>query len=656
MLVKSNKNLIFFRKTFEYFHSKDVGNRQHTVECSDQSICVSGYSLGLSSAEVIRDALEWETFSTVKTLSFYIKSLLDKSSNRHHSGFVLIRCTTRDNNKPASQILVLPPRHVSKTPHPHVNINLVMMTNMTRQAMYQNMDQVMAMMTRLNTASSSRTEVLDFSLVQDLGGREVNLAGLLTGQTSLGHPPSLTLTRNISATGHLVTWHSSQCWNTSDLIKFHNLPSSSSDKYQHFLLQLKNSGVSTTGISTALCLNPLPVHETIFLLLSSSRMQVGTMSSEHQSHLSLVSLPSFDDVSENTTDHLLVDYLENVSTVPNTVTILTSLSSPDPTQSLPLFMFIPHKLKSALPENKWQSFVSNQQSLVSMVDLHHTILYLVNATGDQDQTGLMSSQLTSQHCSNLPRTQFQCLCQPSVTSMDQEMMEAVAETLTIFHNSNLAKTSDTVCSRLKLDDVVYGEVSNYGPDDNYLQLEVVFVLVPVEGNENGAVSDDQIVKSIISGSIDLELESKSLKLDTWRHESDAESPKFGCIQQYTSLEDSMKMMIKMIEEERRRAGVRVDSIFTENNIDCLWMVTRKYIGGKISSLSLVSVCQYPVEIYVKIKRDEDSLVLRSGDQRLLVEPGEVSLVNVVMVPLQSVRAPVWEYVLMDIKYLDSDEE
>ena len=78
----------------------------------------------------------------------------------------------------------------------------------------------------------------------------------------------------------------------------------------------------------------------------------------------------------------------------------------------------------------------------------------------------------------------------------------------------------------------------------------------------------------------------------------------------------MKMMIKMIEEERRRAGVRVDSIFTENNIDCLWMVTRKYIGGKISSLSLVSVCQYPVEIYVKIKRDEDSLVLRSGDQRI----------------------------------------
>ena len=73
-------------------------------------------------------------------------------------------------------------------------------------------------------------------------------------------------------------------------------------------------------------------------------------------------------------------------------------------------------------------------------------------------------------------------------------------------------------------------------------------------------------------------------------------------------------------------------------------------------MSLVSVCQYPVEIYVKIKRDEDSLVLRSGDQRLLVEPGEVSLVNVVMVPLQSVRAPVWEYVLMDIKYLDSDEE
>ena len=97
-------------------HLKDVGNRQYTVECSDQSICVSGYSLGLSSAGVNHDGLEWETFSTVKTLSFYIKSLLDKSSNRHHSGFVLIRCTTGVNNNPASQILVLPPRRRSTKP------------------------------------------------------------------------------------------------------------------------------------------------------------------------------------------------------------------------------------------------------------------------------------------------------------------------------------------------------------------------------------------------------------------------------------------------------------------------------------------------------------------------------------------------------------
>ena len=630
--------------TTEFCKLKDVGNRQWTVECEAINECKKGkdYSLGISSSSVANREMEWEEFGSVKTLSFYLKSLVDKSSRKQHGGFVIIKClTVRDVE--SKQILVLPPRIKSqKTKERSININLVLASNLTRAGLYHGMEQTVSLMTQLNTLPSSRTEVLDFSLLQDLGGQR-NLAALVSGSVSSVSSPSLLA--NSSSAGRHVSWQGPGCWNTSlDLTGLEPVTG----------LQPLNS----TGVSLALC--PQHVRLTsrgeVSILLASSQLLTASLSSAHQPHISLTSMPASGLGPD--TDPMLASYLEALSGLPHTVTVLTSLSSSDPSQSLPLFVFIPHKVRSMMAESSWQNLIINQHSLVSMIDLHDTLMSLLTVTRDTEDRrsphGLFSADLDTRQCAGLPRGQFDCVCQPQVTSMDREIMEAVADILASLHNSDLARSTDTVCARLGLEAVVNGEVSTHGPDDDFLQLQVVFVLVPSDEEDDEELRDS---KTVITGAIELDLVTKTLQLNTWQYDKTQRVSRFGCIQQYSSQEDVRAGILRWLEIERVKSGVKVDSVFTENGMDCIWMVSKRFPGTNLASLVMAAACDNPVEVTVKTNlKDGDSLVWTKGERKLTLVSGEIALVNVIMSPIQSSRAPDWDYSLVAVRYLDPEEE
>lgn len=588
--------------------------------------------------------MEWEEFGSVKTLSFYLKSLVDKSSRKQHGGFVIIKCVTvRDLE--AKQILVLPPRiKPQKTKERSININLVLASNLTRAGLYHSMEQTVSLMTQLNTLPSSRTEVLDFSLLQDLGGQR-NLAALVSGSVSSMSSPSLLA--NSSSAGRHVSWQGPGCWNTSlDLTSLESITG----------LQPLNS----TGVSLALCPQhvSLTSRDEVSILLASSQLLTASLSSAHQPHLSLTSIPASGLAPD--TDPTLASYLEAVSSLPHTVTVLTSLSSSDPSQSLPLFIFIPHKVRSMMAESSWQNLIINQNSLVSMIDLHDTLLSLLNVTRDTEAEdrrsphGLFTADLDTRQCAGLPRGQFDCVCQPQVTSMDREVMEAVADILASLHNSDLARSTDTVCARLGLEAVVYGEVSTHGPDDDFLQLQVVFVLVPSDEEDDEELRDS---KTVITGTLELDLVSKTLQLNTWQYDKTQRVSRFGCIQQYSSQEDVRAGILRWMEIERVKSGVKVDSVFTENGMDCIWIVSKRFPGTNLASLVMAAACDNPVEVTVKTNlKDGDSLVWTKGERKLTLVSGEIALVNVIMSPIQSSRAPDWDYSLVAVRYLDPEEE
>ena len=627
--------------TREFCKLKDVGNHQWTVECEGSNDCKKGrdYTLGISSSSPTESKLEWEEFGSVKTLSFYVKSLVDKSSRKQHGGFVIIKCVT-DRDIEAKQILVLPPQIKShKTKARSVNVNIVLASNLTRAMLYRGMEKTVSLMTELNTHPRSRTEVLDFDFLQDLGGQR-NLAALMSGSVSPS-PGSPLLLANSSSAGRHVSWQAPGCRNT--FMDFTSLETG----LRH---------LNTTGVTSALCHVSLSPRDEVSTLLASSELLTASLSSAHQPSLSLTSLPA----SDVDTDPVLASYLDAVSSLSHTVTVLTSLSSSDSSQSLPLFIFIPHKVRSMMAESSWQNLINNQNSLVSMLDLHNTLLSLLNVTQDTEaedrgpQLGLLTADLDTRQCAGLPRGQFDCVCQPQVTPMGQEMMEAVADILASLHNSDLARSTDTVCARLRLEAVVYGEISTHGPDDDFLQLQVVFVLVPADEEDDEELRDS---KAVITGTIELNLLSKTLQLNTWQYDKTRRVSRFGCIQQYSSQEDVRAGIIKWMEKERIKSGVKVDSVFSENGMDCIWMVSKRFPDTNMASLVMAAACDNPVEVTVRTNlKDSDSLVWSRRERRLTLVSGEIALVNVIMSPIQSSRAPDWDYHLVGVRYLDPEEE
>ena len=93
-------------------------------------------------------------------------------------------------------------------------------------------------------------------------------------------------------------------------------------------------------------------------------------------------------------------------------------------------------------------------------------------------------------------------------------------------------------------------------------------------------------RSVVSGTVDLDMASKTLELST--RSRDLAPQTFGCIQQYSSQEDIRREMVILVDKERQKAGVKVESVFTENSVDCVWMVTRHHPGTGLVSLVMVA--------------------------------------------------------------------
>ena len=151
-------------------------------------------------------------------------------------------------------------------------------------------------------------------------------------------------------------------------------------------------------------------------------------------------------------------------------------------------------------------------------------------------------------------------------------------------------------ARLGLEAVVHGEVSTHGPDDDFLQLQVVFVLVPSDEEDDEELKDS---KTVITGTIELDLVSKTLELNTWQYDRTQRVSRFGCIQQYSSQEDVRAGILRWMENERLKSGVKVDSVFTENGMDCIWMVSKRFPETNLASLVMAAACDNPVEVTVK---------------------------------------------------------
>ena len=592
--------------------------------CQDNDACISasGYKVGISRSAQSKE-LDWDTFSSSKSLGLYIKSLLDRTSTKYHEGFVIIRCNksvTSDTESDPVQLLLLPPRleRVSSTSRSHLNVQLVLLQETSREKVFRELQETVKLMRELNTGGASRTEVLDFSRIQDLGeGR--NLAALMSGNVKEEAPDSLL--RKFSSSQHQTIWQHGQC------------PSNPSPH------------LTSLGVSRAFChLTDLPDHLTAGLLLSAAELQDEVLSSGHYSHLQVLTLPPLNTHSDSS----LRTYLQSLASHSHTVTLLTSLSSPDPTSPLPLFLFIPHRVKSLLSESSWQSLLTNQPRLLSLLDLYPSLSSLASLSHQDSgisSPGLLSS-LPGRECGLLPRAQFDCLCRPHQTRLEEDQLRTgLGEVITQLHNLQLTRDTQTVCARRTMAEVIQADIQTYPQDEKTYRLVAVVLLV--------TDSQEEDTETVISGSVDLHLEAGTLRLEQKRLKTDRQSLVFGCLQQYSTGEENRRTVTEYVSRERS-AGSTVQNIFNENSVDCLWLVTR-HIGDKVQLVELASACLEDVEVFIELRPGEKTLSWRRGEHKTVMSSGENSLINVCMTGLGEASLPECQTTLVNIRYLDGGD-
>jgi len=669
-----------------------LNSHKYSVDCSEQQACSPGFDLGISSRNSTK--LQWEEFSSSKSLSFYIKSLLDNSNSKQHQGYVILKCKLKvfnlDEKSPnyGFQLLVLPPKlsFIKKSPDksPKISINLILLDSISRLDLYTSLPKTISSLSSLNTDQASRAEVLDYTWVQDLGKKN-NMDGLASGVLpgdGLGE-----LFGPFSAVGYRTFWHSYSCWeekeDLSSLLgmwdRFGALQrgQESQPTLEHFLTALRLAGIDDTGISSSACHLPSPsCSSSQVSLLSSSLLQSSQLSSHHQSHLSVTSLSNISTSSKQLDSHLS-SYLHSMSTQPYTLTILTSMSSSSPTSPLPMFMIFPHRTRSLLPDISWQNLLTNQDRLSSLLDLHYTLLHLPFTTTTKSPgpglpltttlsptyitfharyvpspQGLLSELPKSRLCTDLPRSQFLCQCKPTVTTLGRGKGEGLGDVITQWWNLQNNR-GDTSCARLSLVKVVKLEVSSYGQGDNFYRA-VVEVVVELE-SEQGVEMKDKDSKIRLRGLIDQELKRGMLSIVV-NEVGEMVRGKMECIQQFDTQEESRKDVGKYVVRIREGYGGRLDSLFTENGVDCLWLVVRQFEGSRVVMVQLASACLNQVEAVLDFRVGEATMAYSRGEQRVGVMQGEVIMVNVFMSKFNMVEAPIWEYVLLDIDYIDEEEE
>jgi len=209
---------------------------------------------------------------------------------------------------------------------------------------------------------------------------------------------------------------------------------------------------------------------------------------------------------------------------------------------------------------------------------------------------------------------------------------------------------ETSCVRVSMEQLSSAQFSTYGQGDTFYRVEVRLV-VELE-SEHGVELKEKGSKLKLKGLIDQEISSGNVKIVV---EGEVNEKRL-CIQQFNTQEESRREVGWYVDRVRSVLGGRLDSLFTENGVDCLWLVVRQLEAGTVIMVQLASSCSNQVEAVLDFRVGEGTIAQSRGEQRVVMNQGEVLMANVFMGKFTTMELPSWEYVLLDINYIESDEE
>ena len=430
----------------------------HTTSCGSSDIISVGF------IDPQDGSLSWKHFSFLQDVEKTLKNYIQTTSTDAYFPFAFLRCDEFWNPTAKTQLFILPPRSATadkkqwKSQIKPININIILIDSVSRPHFYRSLPETVKSLRTINSHSSSL--VLDFELFHAVKQRTFeSINALFSGELLevsefINSVPvkAAVMFDKFKSLGYQTMWQEDMCWThewglVRDL-KVMNKSLPLKNVWHNLTNVLKNNSIDLTGIThsscevfkrfgvpeifhgpSKLCYGGRHYH-TLFLDFLENFLKEVHLDSEKKPLFSFSVLSIGHEESGvriQTLDASLSKFVKTLASDANTLSIILS-DHGNTYGSYPrtmegrfevfqphLFMIIPKRVQNLLGKNKIWTLKQNQKRMVSIVDLHHTLMALATEFGNEaihPNLGLLQPVSRNRSCNDLGLlTSTLCICQ-----------------------------------------------------------------------------------------------------------------------------------------------------------------------------------------------------------------------------------------------------
>ena len=404
----------------------------------------------------------WYTARNDATLEYILDKILKENIGKGLD-FCVLTCTTK-SKKTVKQLFVFPPyiKQVKKLTKSNrnrkMNVNVVVLDSVSRQHFYRHLKRSVTALEELHKTNT--VDILDFELFQSIAPRTFpNMRALFSGIVDADsddekHTYGLdSLFGRFHNLGYQTLLQEDSCWfdpwgalitDNKHNLQILQTPEQYGERWRDLQRKLHNLPIDSYGLTHFSCEvflqygrtnqfnNPPKVcyngHHLSDYFLNHTYKFIKSIESMLKSYpgFSYTHLNTGHEVSGKRIayiDFLIANFLNKVSRLQNTLTILLSDHGPKTTKFSQeflmgryeighpfMFMILPNQVRHQLGKTRFNALNINQYRLISHTDLFHTLMSL----SSNKSLGLLAAIPGDRDCQDIPLYSFMsCLCEGS---------------------------------------------------------------------------------------------------------------------------------------------------------------------------------------------------------------------------------------------------
>lgn len=430
----------------------------HTTSCGSSDIISVGF------INPHDGSLSWQHFSFLQDVEKALNNYIQNAPTEEYLPFAFLRCDEFWNPTAKTQLFLLPPKSAtadnsqSKAQLKPININIMLIDSVSRPHFYRSLPQTVKAFRRINENSSAL--VLDFELFHAIKHRTFeNIHALFSGElldiNEFVNPVPVkadVMFEKFKSLGYQTMWQEDMCWThewgmVRDLKVMNNsLPLK--EIWHNLTSALKKNSIDFTGIThsscevlksfgvpelfhgpSKMCYGGTHYHSFFLHFLENFLQEIDSDSNKKPLFsFSMLNVGHEDSgLRIQTFDESLAKFVKTLAADPNTLSII--LSDHGNTYGLfprtmegrfevfqpHLFMVIPKRVQNLLGKSKVWVLKQNQKRLVSITDLHYTLMAVaadIGTEGLQPNLSLLQPISRNRSCEDLRLLSSSvCICQ-----------------------------------------------------------------------------------------------------------------------------------------------------------------------------------------------------------------------------------------------------